>query len=321
MTEGQALVLGAAGFVGRHVCRELAGRGLTVIGLGHGRWDASEWSDWGLSRWMEGAVDLPTLGALYAEGRLPKVVVHCAGGSAVSESLRAPYRDFQRSVDSTAAMLEWMRLAGSAAQRCRAVMISSAAVYGDHGDIDFEESSPLRPISPYGYHKLMAEQLCASYSRSFDMKVSVVRLFSVYGAGLRKQLLWDAVNKFSQRRSSFFGTGDEWRDWIHVQDAARLLASAALAEQSKFETYNGGHLHATTKQVLTQLASAYPGAPAPSFSGETHVGNPHRLTSASSRARAVLGWAPSQLLADGLAGYVEWFRQTDHHLPTAGAAQ
>lgn len=309
----QAVVLGAHGFVGRHVCRELASRGFSVIGLGHGHWIGERSTDWGLSRWVEGDADLATLKTLRVEGRFPKVVVHCAGGSAVSRSYEAPHRDFERSVDSTASMLEWIRSAGADAQDCRAVIISSAAVYGDHGDVDFTETSPHRPISPYGVHKLMAEQLCESYSRSFGLKISVVRLFSVYGEGLRKQLLWDALKKFSQGQSTFFGTGDELRDWIHVQDAARLLVSAALSSRLPFETYNGGHTHATTREVLTRLARAYESTGLPRFSGETHAGNPRRLTADGSRACDALGWKPLVVLADGLVDYVKWFRQLEAH--------
>ena len=312
------LVLGATGFIGRHVSRQLSNSGVSVIGLGHGTWDEAEWSAWGLSRWLQGTVDLATLESLPLDDGFPCAVVHCAGGSAVSQSYAAPHRDFERTVDSTAALLEWVRKAGQ--RDCRSVMVSSAAVYGDHGDVDFEESSPLRPISPYGVHKLVAERLCESYSRFFGARVSIVRLFSVYGRGLRKQLLWDALNKFSRDQATFFGTGEELRDWIHVDDAARLLVDAALTDQSPFEIYNGGHAHATTRQVLARLADAYAGGPPPTFSGETHTGNPRRLTAAGSRAGELLGWAPSIGLADGLAGYVDWFRQmASHDAATRGA--
>lgn len=317
---GLAVVLGAGGFVGRHVARELAGRGLSVVGLGHGTWSEADRSAWGIGRWVTGTVDLATLQSLHLEGEgFPQLIVHCAGGSAVSQSYAAPHRDFERSVESTTAMLEWARLAG--AHRCRCVVISSAAVYGDHGDIDFEEASTLRPISPYGVHKLIAEQLCESYSRFFDLKVSIVRLFSVYGRGLRKQLLWDALNKFSDGKVTFFGTGDELRDWIHVDDAARLLVSAGLVDQSPFEIYNGGHSHATTRQVLTWLAEAYAEVGPPLFSGEPHIGNPRRLTAARSRAGELLGWAPSIALAEGLSSYVDWFRQLPSREPASRAPQ
>jgi UDP-glucose 4-epimerase len=237
----------------------------------------------------------------------PSSIVHCGGSSAVAYSYAHPLSDFQRAVDTTAVALDWMRSAG--APHCRLVLVSSAAIYGDQGDVDLSETMAQTPISPYGFHKSVAETLCNSYSRFFAQNVSVVRLFSVYGNGLRKQLLWDAANKFKRGESKFFGTGHELRDWIHVTDAAALLCAAATTPQSRYEIFNGGHTQLTTSEILTRLAACLDGSPTPVFTGETHSGNPRRLTSDSNHARRQLDWAPAVDIDAGLRGYAEWFQQ------------
>lgn len=301
-----ALVLGAKGFVGRHVCRALADSGIGVTGLGHGQWQGDDLAAWGLSHWVEGEIDLPTLESLKLD-MFPDVLIHCGGSGAVSFSYANPLDDFHRSVDSTAAVLEWVRRSGSASSRV--VAVSSAAVYGDQGDVDLTEMATRSPVSPYGFHKLAAESLCDSYSRFFGIKVSIVRLFSVFGEGLRKQLLWDALNKFERGQFQFFGTGNELRDWIHVDDAARLLCAAASAPQADFEVYNGGNEHADIRDVLSRLATACGIGHVPEFNGQTHTGNPRRLTSNCGHARRQLGWHPGVSLTDGLSRYAAWFRQ------------
>lgn len=188
------------------------------------------------------------------------------------------------------------------------VLVSSAAIYGDQGDVDLVEGNSHTPISPYGFHKAMAEQLCDSYSRFFGLRISIVRLFSVYGDGLRKQLLWDAANKFTNGERRFFGTGHELRDWIHVEDAARLLAAAALKPQRTLEVYNGGHEKLTTSQILTLLAGQFSADIRPEFTGETHSGNPRRLTSDSRHTMDQLCWTPSTSIEDGLRAYAAWFK-------------
>lgn len=298
-----ALVLGAAGFIGRHVAREMARKGFVVRGIGHGGWAADERERWGVTDWFEEDISLGTLTRAAGTDRVA-TVLQCAGSGAVSFSYSQPMADYQRSVDSTLAMLEFVR---GRADAPRVVVASSAAVYGDQGDIDIDESAVRSPISPYGFHKMTAEILCDSYSRFFGVAASIVRLFSVYGEGLRKQLLWDALNKFGRGEFRFFGTGHEWRDWIHVDDAARLLVAAATAEQPRFAVYNGGHDKATTREVLTTLASLSGAAGAVAFSGETHTGNPHRLTASCFRARQLLGWVPELGLAEGLGRYVDWY--------------
>lgn len=301
---GTALVLGAAGFIGRHVCREMNARGFTVHGVGHGGWSAAERSSFGVSRWHEADITLETLRVASA-GISPDVVLHCGGSGTVAHSYRAPASDFDRSVGTTLAALAFTR--EQASSPCF-VLVSSAAVYGDQGDVDIDEGARLVPMSPYGYHKVMAEQLCESYHRFFNVRTRVVRLFSVYGEGLQKQLLWDAMNKYQRGEHSFFGTGHELRDWIHVDDAARLLALAATASQAPYEIYNGAHTHATTRDVLTKLALAADMLAEPLFNNETHIGNPRRLTANCGHARRQLTWTPAVALDEGLRRYAAWFK-------------
>lgn len=308
-----AVVLGAAGFVGRHTVQALARRGYRVLGVGHGHWADAEWHRWGLSGWLEADISVEALDRVTA-GEAPDCIVHCGGSGAVSFSYTNPLSDFERATQSTAAALEWIRLNG--ARRTRFVLVSSAAVYGDQGDSDVTENSVRAPISPYGVHKVAAEALCESYSRFFGVSASIVRLFSVYGEGLRKQLLWDALNKFSRGENQFFGTGNELRDWIHVEDAATLLTLAGLTLQSTFEVFNGGAVHATTRQLLDGLACAYGHAGGIHFNGEVHKGNPRRLTSDCGHTSRLLKWTPQVQLDDGLARYAAWFRS----LPEAGRA-
>lgn len=301
----KAVVLGAAGFIGRHTCSRLARLGIEVHGVGHGRWTEDAWSKWGIVRWSDCSIDKESLDSAVGDDR-PQLYVHCAGGSAVSESYASPLADFHRSVSTTAALLEHVRNQSGA--RARVVLTSSAAVYGDQGDVDLTETSTRSPVSPYGFNKLSAENLCDSYARFFGVDVSVVRLFSVYGEGLRKQLLWDALNKLSRGESEFFGTGNELRDWIHVEDAATLLCAAALAPQAHFDVFNGGHVKATTREVLSRLAAQFDISTQPRFTGTAHTGNPRRLTAECGHAHRQLGWRADIGLEQGLARYAKWFR-------------
>jgi UDP-glucose 4-epimerase len=274
-----------------------------VLGLGHGDWALSDLSRWGLSRWVSGDIGVEGLNKL-VQNDVPSSVVHCGGSGAVSFSFSNPIEDFQRAAETTAVVLDWIRL--RCPKACRFVLVSSAAVYGDQGDTDFSESSVRLPVSPYGVHKLTAEILCESYSRFFGVSSSIVRLFSIYGEGLKKQLFWDAIIKFRNGKSQFFGTGNELRDWLHVEDAARLLALASLKQQSIFEVYNGGGEHATVKSVVGELAKVVGHEGEMTFDNKNHQGNPHRLTSNSSHAAEVLGWKPEINLLDGVLRYGLW---------------
>ena len=300
-----AVVLGAAGFIGRNTARTLERHGCQVLGIGHGKWHESEWRQWGLSEWLEADITVEALNYI-TEKRTPQCIIHCGGSGTVSFSYSNPLEDYQRATHSTVSILEWIRKNGN--MNCRFVLVSSAAVYGDQGDTNATENSTRSPVSPYGVHKLTAELLCESYSRFFGIPISIVRLFSVYGEGLKKQLLWDALNKFKRGEGIFFGTGNELRDWIHVQDTAKLLTLAGLSKQSTLEIYNGGFEQLSTRDLLNHLAKASGYEKKVTFNGETHTGNPRRLTADRNHTSRLLNWHPEVNTEEGLARYVRWFR-------------
>jgi UDP-glucose 4-epimerase len=296
------LVTGAAGFIGRHVSAALAGVGHHVGGLGHGHWDIEERTRWGVMDWIPASVSLETLRSL---PWLPEVIVHCAGGSAVAPSLQSPAEEFQRTVQSTQDVLEYARTQCPGAH---VILVSSAGVYGAATDFPIREDAVCRPVSPYGAHKLISEQLGRAYSISFGLQVSVVRMFSVYGAGLRKQLLWDACRKIRSGQTEFPGTGLETRDWIHVEDAATLLAEVANREQSNgFSVFNGGSgAEKSVAEIVSALAKAMEVSADIRFNGVTRTGDPTRYWSDNSAALS-LGWTPAMQLSEGLNRYVRWF--------------
>jgi len=120
-----ALVTGAFGFVGRHTCRALAAEGLRVVGIGHGSWDKEEQKTWGVSKCYTADISLDSL--LEYAGR-PKLLIHCAGSGSVNYSILNPLGDYQRTVDTTAAVLEYIR---TRSEDTVLVLPSSAGVYGN----------------------------------------------------------------------------------------------------------------------------------------------------------------------------------------------
>lgn len=299
-----ALITGAHGFVGRHIARHCATHGWRVIGIGHGRWNSvRERTSWGITRWSDAEINVASL--LLSEV-VPDVIYHCAGSGSVSFSLEQPYQDFHRTVSTTLEVLEYMRLH---APNARLIYPSSAAVYGVVQDMPISEDVFPKPLSPYGSHKLMAENLCREYASHYGLSIAIIRLFSVYGPGLQKQLLWDACQKLSAGLYSFFGTGAEQRDWLHIDDTVDLLEKATRAASPDCLVINGGTgTGVTVSEILGHLFSVMGAAHRPTFSGALKEGDPAHYIADIEKARA-LGWKPEITWHQGVGQYAEWFRK------------
>jgi UDP-glucose 4-epimerase len=301
-------ITGANGFIGRHLARSLADTGHAVHGVGHGALDDAERHLLCLRMWLNGEIDAANLNALAAASGLPSTIFHLAGGSSVGLSIAQPFEDFSRTVAGTARLLEWLRLS---APECRLIAASSAAVYGaDHAGA-ISEDAPLTPMSPYGQHKLMMEQLCGSYAATFGLRSTVVRLFSVYGPHLRKQLLWDICSRLQKGEQNLVlgGTGAELRDWTDIRDVVRLFAGInGHPQREAFEVINGGSGRGTSvADIAGLLVKNWGGKIYVRYSGSVRSGDPFSLLADDSRLRGLpFDWQVP--VARGVGDYVKWFK-------------
>ncbi len=274
-----ALVTGAAGAIGGHVARQLQASGTDVVGLGHGTLPDST----ALAGWINGDISAETLVILAERYGRPDRIFHLAGGSSVGPSLAAPLEDFHRTVGATASLLEWMRLN---APEAALVMASSAAVYGDAAQVPIGDDAARAPLSPYGVHKSMMEMAADSWAGNFDLRVAAVRLFSVYGPGLEKQLAWEVLKRLQrgERRFSLGGTGAETRDWLHIADAARLLIEAAELASPQAPCMNGcTGTPLSVRETVTALAQGFGAEVELHFNGQRRAGDPLHLVGRPSK--------------------------------------
>jgi UDP-glucose 4-epimerase len=297
MTAPVVWITGAGGFIGSHLAASLRGQGVRVLGFGRSGGALPALTEAGL------------LAALDQSGA-PSRVYHLAGGSTVGRSLADPLADFDSNVAATALVLDVVRREAPAVP---IVLTSSAAVYGAAlqgaaGGLSCDQ--PLTPVSPYGHHKMMAEGLGRSFASAFGMRITALRLFSIYGSGLRKQLLFDLCGKLASGQTSLMlgGTGAELRDWCHVADVVRGLAGCEDAPEGAFHVYNLATGQGTSVAGMARrLIGLWGGGQDLAFSGQSRAGDPFSLVADPSSLPP--GFAPRVTLDQGLAEYVAWFRQ------------
>ena len=295
------VVTGAAGFLGRHIAREFVQAGCKVVGV-----DVAAAENSGLGPNVEYArhtLPSPACGELIQRTQ-PAALIHCAGRASVANSMSDPGADFRDGTVLTFEMLDMLR---ATAPQCRFVLLSSAAVYGNPATLPVTEDHTCAPLSPYGYHKRQSELLCEEFARLFAVPTTVVRIFSAYGPGLRRQVVWDICRQaLTEPELRLRGTGRESRDFIHAADVARALRQIVERAPCTGEIYNLASgietpIAELAERVLRALGRAIPVR----FDGAQTPGDPLHWCADISRLRA-LGWESRVTLEKGLESIAAW---------------
>lgn len=295
------LITGTSGFIGRYVARLFAAEGWLVIGIDIVAPENAPLAD--LSTYLSTQLPGKKLASLL-EKEQPNVCIHCAGRASIDFSVKQPLTDYHSNTLLTAEMLEALRLH---APGCRFINLSSAAVYGNPQSLPVDESHAPAPISPYGFHKWQSDLLCQEYAEIYGLQTASVRIFSAYGVGLRRQVMWDICHKaITQKRLVLQGTGKESRDFVHGTDIARALMTLSTTNEVRGETYNLGSGREVNISELAQLILDKLGYDfQPEFSGTLPEGTPLNWKADISRLRA-LGFSSTISLEQGVTAFVHW---------------
>ena len=203
------------------------------------------------------------------------VVINCIGSANVGFSYTNTSDDFESNVGVVRSILEILR--EQKLNHVKFINLSSASVYGNPKQLPVKESDPIQPLSPYGFHKTMAELLLREYSQSFGLKTLSLRIFSAYGNGQKKLLLWDLHEKIQNTigKIVLFGTGNESRDFIHIQDIGQQILLAINHADLDGEAINVANgVEVKISEVVELYQKYYPQKFDYEFNGEERLGDP-----------------------------------------------
>lgn len=297
MKKQKILITGAAGFIGNHLAKKFIDSEHEVLG-----WDIAESKD----DFEIKKIDMSSIECIKKELLLynPDVIVHCAGCADVGKSVLNPYKDYDGNVSLTHNIM--FSLHELEMKNTRFVFLSSASVYGNPNKLPITEDMDTNPLSPYAVHKVMCEDLCRYFNLNYGMDVKVARIFSAYGAGLRKQIFWDMFCKSKSGALSLFGTGYESRDYIHVNDVVNALYLIATVQSNNiyFNVANGEE---TTIHQVADIFAKYAKIDEKNilFNGVVREGDPINWKADISNIKK-LGYKKTVDIDKGIAAYLEW---------------
>jgi len=308
----RAIVTGAAGFVGSHLCEHLLDHGDQVVGIDcltdyydPRRKEANLAPLRGRDGFTEQRVDL-TAASLNSLFEQADVVYHLAGQPGVRGSWGEEFVPYvNRNVLATQRVLE----AAREVDLWKVVYASSSSVYGNAETYPTTEDMRPQPVSPYGVTKLAAEHLCELYRVTSGVPTVSLRLFTVYGPRQRPDMAFSRLVQCAVDGQPFllYGDGEQSRDFTYVGDVVTAMRQAALSPWTGVANIGGGS-RITMNEVIDKvdaLAGQVEVVRLPSQRGDV------RHTAAdTSVARAGFGYRPAVDIDEGLARMVEAARDT-----------
>ncbi len=305
MSSPRLLVTGGGGFLGGYICSHFRKYGYQVMAVG--RFSGQPETDPHYSKCNCVEMTLPDSGFHnLVQNFRPDLLVHCAGTASVDASIARPYNDFCQNTAICAFTLETVR---RAAPDCIFLFLSSAAVYGNPDILPVSEKAPCKPISPYGYHKFLCEQMVEEYSALYGLRSITARLFSAYGEGLSRQIMYDLCHKFTTMDTvEVYGTGRETRDFIHAGDVA--VAVMLLYEANSTGIFNiASGEQSTVASVVEGLQQGLNSRKQVLYNGANKPGTP-LYWQADTKVLKSTGFKISIPLQEGIELYCRWFRET-----------
>ncbi len=311
----KALVTGAAGFIGSHLCERLFAEGWAVVGVDN----FDDFYDPQIKRHnINGCLQNKNFKLIEADIRNSaamdkaiggdiEIIVHLAARAGVRPSIAQPVLYTDVNVNGTTVLLE----AAKKHNVTKFVFGSSSSVYGNNDKVPFSENDNVDfPISPYAATKKAGELICHTYHHLYGIHVTCLRFFTVYGPRQRPDL---AIHKFAKlielgKPLPVYGDGSMVRDFTYIDDIIEGTV-VAMEKCDGFNIYNLGHSRPiTVNNLIVEIEKAL-GKKAVKEYLPPQPGDVQRTYADITKAAKELAYNPSTSIQTGMANFVDWLRQ------------
>jgi UDP-glucuronate 4-epimerase len=310
----KVLVTGAAGFIGSHLCERLLVNDWTVIGVDN----FDDFYDPQIKRQNISAclqnknfqlieADIRDSAAMGDSVRDVEVIVHLAAKAGVRPSIEQPLLYADVNINGTMILLE----AAKKHKINKFIFGSSSSVYGNNKKVPFSEDDNVDfPISPYAATKKADELICHTYHHLYDISITCLRFFTVYGPRQRPDL---AIHKFAKlieqgKPIPIYGDGTMMRDFTYIDDIIDGTI-AAMQKCDGFNIYNLGESRPITVNDLVAEIEKALGKKAVIEYQPVQPGDVERTFADVTKATEELGYNPQTEIRLGLEKFVTWLRQ------------
>lgn len=292
------LIIGSKGFIGSHCVNHFSKI--------HEVWECDVILEYGQQNYLYIDPNESDFNEIFINQKFD-ICVNCSGAANVPFSLEKPFNDFQLNTVNVFKILDSIRKHNP---ECRFINLSSAAVYGNPKHLPIKETEEPAPVSPYGIHKVMSEMICEEFHRFWNIKTACIRIFSAYGPGLKKQLLWDLSQKIKNNDTiELFGTGNETRDFIYIKDLIKLIESVITNSSFSAEIINAANGNQIKiSEIAYEMNQVLGSEKEIVFKGTNRKGDPLNWEADIDKAKE-LGYSQTTTIETGIKAYATWLKE------------
>jgi nucleoside-diphosphate-sugar epimerase len=307
------LVTGGAGFIGSHLAVELLQRGQRVrIADNLVTGNLANLAEAPSAEFLEGDLADADVAERAVDGM--DYVLHQAAIPSVPRSVKDPATSNRSNITATLNVLVAAQRAGVK----RLVYAASSSAYGNTPTLPKREDMPPNPLSPYALQKLVGEQYCQMFTRLYGLPTVCLRYFNVFGPRQDPGSPYSGVISLfaaallAGRQPTLYGDGEQTRDFTYVANVVDGVLRACEAPDAAGQVINvatGGRI---SLNDLLQVMNRLSGTRIQPVYGPPRAGDVHDSQADISKAAALLGYAPTVALTDGLKLTLDWFRAARH---------
>ncbi len=298
------LITGSQGFLARNLAKYLSKNKFSCYGIGRGNWKKKDFKRWGYRNNISGNINKKNL-SKFKNFKLD-YIIHLAGGASPTTNLLksiSKKKDYEKNVLSTKNILNYIV---SNDIYPKFIFMSSISIFGNSNLKRLREYSKIKPISNYAKNKVLAENFCYRYFKKFKIDMLILRGSSIYGPGLNRQIIHDVCEKIYKKNNIFFGSGQEERDFIYVDDVCNFFKKVINKSFNGFGIVNLGTGKSTKiKNIINFFNKKLGDRIIPKYNKLGTKINPNRLIPDIKKMKKY-NYKPKVNLYRGLNIYLKW---------------
>ena len=235
----------------------------------------------------------------------PHAIFHCAGTGLVGIDKISYSEHKKKNLTSTKKLIDFIKKIKF--KNSIIIFLSSQAVYGKVSVNKISEKNKTLPISNYGKTKLLAEKELLKVKNN---SIIILRIFSIYGIGMKKQIIWDACKKFKKNKLEFRGDGKEKRDYLNISDFIELSEKIINSKKNlKNQIFNvGSGIGTRIGFLLNKMKNLYGIKTKIIYSKKYNKSEHQNYVSSNLKIKKIFNWKPQKKLSKEIFNYIRWFK-------------